>query len=158
MQKSELRGHFARGSKTRKHRTCSQVRFPEARCTTIVISGFQGSKTPHLCTNLSFEDTCLGRSKSLLSGVRKNDHLCSVLTWCSSRLLRSHWALEKAALHRMCFRTGESLLSRSDDWGVVAVMLGASGAAWPPIWVESRGRLHQHASVPVLEQPPQGLA
>ena len=29
--------------------------------------------------------------------------------------------------------------------------MGASGAAWPPIWVESRGRLHPHASVPFLE-------
>ena len=58
--KSELRGHFARDSKTRKHRTCPQIRFSEVQNSQLQSNPrFQKSKTSHLCTNLSFEVTCL---------------------------------------------------------------------------------------------------
>ena len=51
VHKSELRGHLARNSKARKHRTCAQIRFSEARnYTTIVkseVRGFENTAPVH---------------------------------------------------------------------------------------------------------------
>ena len=53
VHKSGLRGHFHRGSKGRKHRTCAQIRFAELqKCTTIVkseVPRFKNTAPVHKC-------------------------------------------------------------------------------------------------------------
>ena len=91
----------------RKHCTCRQIREKTFENTAPVDKSEKTALRGHWALKsvaaepLGARIGCsgaTGRSKSLLSSVRHHYHLCSVLTWCSNRLLRSHWALEKAAL------------------------------------------------------------